>query len=258
MRVLRMSGGPVRVTKAAWAALLIIVGGSCLSVRAQTSAEMDDAAARIQYAFYIADTRELEQVLALVAGVDAAAPGIKEYYSAYGNWKLSQLYAEAAASNKVAARGAAKASQECERQAKAASALDTRMAEAYAIEAICSGAGSGLIGGSCMRSKPMRTAVELEPQNPRVRLIGLLCRNRDEAGSVKLQDLRDLVSAFEAAPLRPGRPDWGQAEALVMLGQSYLQRGDSVAARDAIERALVVAPDYRKARELLQVAARPR
>jgi Tfp pilus assembly protein PilF len=42
---------------------------------------------------------------------------------------------------------------------------------------------------------------------------------------------------------------------LVLLGQSYLQKGDSLAARDAIERALVLAPDYRKAQELLQPAA---
>ena len=44
-----------------------------------------------------------------------------------------------------------------------------------------------------------------------------------------------------------------------MLGESYLQRGDPVAARDALERALVLAPDYRQAHKLLQTAAtRPR
>jgi len=44
-----------------------------------------------------------------------------------------------------------------------------------------------------------------------------------------------------------------------MLGESYLQRGDPVAARDTLERALVMAPDYRQAQQLLQGAAtRPR
>jgi len=68
------------------------------------------------------------------------------------------------------------------------------------------------------------------------------------------------VSSFEGAPpARPGKPDWGQVEALTMLGETYLQRGDPVAARDALERALVMAPDYRQAQQLLQSAAtRPR
>jgi Tfp pilus assembly protein PilF len=44
-----------------------------------------------------------------------------------------------------------------------------------------------------------------------------------------------------------------------MLGETYLQRGDPVAARDVLERALVMAPDYRQAQRLLQAAAtRPR
>jgi Tfp pilus assembly protein PilF len=48
-------------------------------------------------------------------------------------------------------------------------------------------------------------------------------------------------------------------EALTTLGETYLQRGDPVAARDALERALVLAPDYRQAQQLLQAAAtRPR
>jgi len=44
-----------------------------------------------------------------------------------------------------------------------------------------------------------------------------------------------------------------------MLGQANLRRGDAAAARDPIERALIIAPDYRKARETLENAAtRPR
>jgi len=187
---------------------------------------------------------------------------MKEYYGAYGNWKLSQLYAEGQANDKTARTSAGKAGQECERQARAAVTRDARMAEAYALEAICAAAGASLIGGNCARSKSLRTALELAPQNPRVRLIELMCSGGEEANpaATREQKLRALVTAFETAPpSQPGKPDWGQAEALLLLGQSYLQRGDSVAARDTIERALVVAPDYRKAQELLQAAAtRPR
>ena len=136
-------------------------------------------------------------------------------------------------------------------------ALDARMAEAYAIEAVCSGVR--LAGRSrgrradCARSKvAAHGAGSLEPQNPRDQLIEALCRP-----SEKQRRLRPNAGApwsrFEAAPpSRPGNPDWGHAEALALLGKSYLQRGEPVAARDALERALVMAPDYREAQELLQ------
>ena len=75
-----------------------------------------------------------------------------------------------------------------------------------------------------------------------------------------LERWRTVVAKFEAAPpSQPGKPDWGHAEALTLLGQSYLKRGEMVAARDVLERALVLAPDYRQAQKLLQTAAnRPR
>ncbi|MFL6548912.1 MAG: hypothetical protein ACJ8OJ_09455 [Povalibacter sp.] len=215
--------------------------------------DLDDAAARMQYAYYTADSRALEEALSLIAAMEASpVPGLKEYFSAYGEWKLAQLYAEAQASGKNVNPG--KAAQECVRQAKAAIAANARMAEAHAIQAIC--AGSKPSGGDCS-AKPLRNALELEPQNPRVRLIELLCVGSKELPTANsLQRARALVAAFESAPpSRPGKPDWGQAEALVLLGQIYLERGDSVAARDSIERALVVAPDYRRAQQLLQTVS---
>jgi len=219
--------------------------------------ELDDAAARMQYAYYTDDIRTLEDVLATVASMEEPpVPGLKDYFSAYGQWKLAQLYADAQASGKLTGRSTpAKAAQECQRQAKAALAKDGRLAEAHALQAICSGT---TLGTADCSAKPLRTAMELEPQNPRIGLIELLCAgSKDLANSNTLQRARALVSAFEnAPPSRPGKPDWGHAEALVLLGQIYLQRGDLVAARNTIERALVLAPDYRKAQELLQATAR--
>ncbi len=48
----------------------------------------------------------------------------------------------------------------------------------------------------------------------------------------------------------PVRPDWGEAEALAALGELYLARAEVRGARDLIERALLLAPDYRFAAEL--------
>src|SRR4051812_12122052 len=57
--------------------------------------ELDDAAARLQYAFYSADLRGLQNVLDLIQAEEIDAPsGAKEYQLAYGEWKLAQLYAD--------------------------------------------------------------------------------------------------------------------------------------------------------------------
>jgi hypothetical protein len=234
--------------------ILVCAAAVCFPLYATyaDTTDLDDAAARLQYAFYTEDVRGIEDVLALLPGVKAAEPGMTQYYSAYGNWKLSQLYAALPANDKAVG----KAAQDCERQARAAIAADSRMAEAYAIQAICSATTAMLSGGDCSRSKSLHSALELDPRNPRIRLIELLCTKDGANSAAELLKLRGLVAAFEsAAPSRPGKPDWGHAETLVMLAQSYLQHGDSVAARDTVERALVLAPDYRKAQALLQAAA---
>jgi hypothetical protein len=248
-------------------AVLALLCIPTLQTSADTASELDDAAARIQYAFYTQDARALTEGLTLISQLDPAglAPGMKEYYTAYGQWKLAQIYSELSSSGpgvgkSANAAGANKAAQECERAAKAARTRDVRMAEAFAIEAVCASFGSTVLSFGCAE-KPLRAAQELDSRNPRIRLIDLLCLEKEQGIAVAYgQKLRDLVDEFERAPpSRPGKPDWGQAEALVMLGASDLRRGDSRAARDAIERALVIAPDYRKAQTLLQdAAARPK
>lgn len=257
-----------------WSAGFAIVGSLALGpAHADSVAELDDAAAQLQYAFYTADTRHLEQVLLLVDRLEISSnlKAMKEYYAAYGQWKLAQLYSDVAARSTAtgdARTAASKAAQTCVQRSEEAFKLEPRMDEAYAINAVCSafGPASRLADRSafsgCARSKPMRTAQQLGADNPRVMLIEAICLGGNDAvaSTAMFDKLREALLAFEsAAPSRPGTPDWGQAEALVLLGEGYLKRGDSLAARDAIERALVLAPDYRKAQELLQPAAtRPR
>jgi tetratricopeptide (TPR) repeat protein len=248
--------------------LLAMASTVCIDAGAESTAEFDDAAARMQYAYYTSDPRALEEVLTLVAGFDTEVgyEAVKPYQLAYGNWKLAQLYGEPQEDrSKPSTRSAAsKAAKNCVRSAQEAIAKDPRMAEVYAIEAACDGFAPGTPGGgssSCARSKSLRTATTLAPDNPRVQLVGALCSS-SAAGEVPATTelWRAVVETFETAPpSQPGRPDWGHAEALTLLGESYLQRGDMVAARDVLERALVLAPDFRHAQKLLQAAAtRPR
>jgi tetratricopeptide (TPR) repeat protein len=244
------------------------------AAQAETMAEIDDAAARMQYAFYTGDARAIEEVLALIEGFEVE-PGLaapKSYQLAYGYWKLAQLYLEPqtegrphpTANANAVKSSAVKAAQTCAQHAKAGIQQDSRMAELYAVEAACEGfstvARSGGGSASCARSKSLKTALALEPENPRIKLIEALCATQIASDPASSDRWRAVVASFEAAPpSRPGKPDWGHVEALTLLGDSYLQRGDNIAARDALERALVLAPDYRQAQTLLQTAAtRPR
>jgi tetratricopeptide (TPR) repeat protein len=233
----------------------------------ETVAELDDAAVRMQYAFYTSDSQGIETILKTIEEfeVDDSLAASKAYQLAYGNWKLSQLYLQPLADERPRPNAkslAAKAAQACARQARDAIGKDAALAEALAIEAACEGHSATARTGSagCANSKPLRTAAGLAPDNPRVKLIQAICASNAATGPAATERLRSVVASFEAAPpSRPGKPDWGHVEALTMLGESYLQRGEPVAARDALERALVLAPDYREAQQLLQAAAaRPR
>ena len=236
-------------------------------VVAESTAEFDDAVARMQFAFYTADTRSLEEMLTVLGEfeVDANLAAAKSYQLAYGNWKLAQLYSapldERPRPN--AKSSANKAAKACVQHARDTIAKDPRIADVYAIEAICDDVTSHQITlrlGGCSRTKSMRTALTLGAENPRVHFINALCAPEVEGDPGVVGRWRSVVAKFEAAPpSQPGKPDWGHAEALTQLGESYLKRGEMVAARDALERALVLAPDYRQAQKLLQTAAnRPR
>jgi tetratricopeptide (TPR) repeat protein len=247
--------------------LLPLLLATTAPVAAGTTAEFDDAVARLQFAFYTADTRSLEEMLTVLGNfeVDASLAAAKSYQLAYGNWKLAQLYREPPDERPRpnAKSSATKAAKACVQYARETIAKDPRIADAYAIEAVCDSYPAHSIGlgvNGCSRSKSMRTALTLGAENPRVHFINAVCAPEVEGDPGVVDRWRTVVAKFEAAPpSQPGKPDWGHAEALALLGESYLQRGEMVAARDVLERALVLAPDYRQAQKLLQTAAtRPR
>ena len=244
---------------------------ACVASIAAGVDELDDAAARLQYAFYSGDVRGLQDVLDVIQRLEIeGSAGAKDYQLAYGQWKLAQLYADPSSQSSPvphASSLAAKAAEQCVKHARAATEQDARNAEAYALDAVCGGMPQGffrlvgLSGGSCEKSKSLKNAIELAPNNPRVQLIKAMCTApRPDKAPNNIAKWSGVVSAFEAAPpSAPGKPDWGHVEALTLLGESYLQSGDTVAARNAIERALVQAPDYRQAQRVLAAAAsRPR
>lgn len=226
-------------------------------------AELADAQARIQYGFLTSDARAIENVLQELASyeVDDRSAPLKEYELAYGYWKLAQVraQAEAAGARSRSSASVSSAARRCVEHARSARSLDERMAEAYALEAICDAMPGGFLRiagltGSCARSRLLQTALSLEPENPRILLIEAMCSGgKEDADAVARW--RKVVDAFEASSSSSvGKPDWGETEALVMLGEHQLQRGQVLAAREALEKALILAPDYGAARELLDTA----
>ena len=99
----------------------------------------------------------------------------------------------------------------------------------------------------------MERAAKLAPKNPRVLLVQAL--ENGEGGKIDgaaIVKLRKAAAAFEVE--RQGvdqTPGWGAAETYAYLGRGYLDQGDVVNARDALERALLIAPDFALARKLL-------
>lgn len=228
--------------------------------QADDAAELEDAAARAQYAFFTNDVRALQDVLAMLADAqfEARLASRKDYVMAYGQWKLAQMHAQRAQGATDRSEGTS-AARACAEHARATVKQDPRMAEAHALQAICEGkpnsfvARSGLDRGSCERHRALREALTLAPQNPRVQLIGAMC-TRPLAPKEEAERWHRVVSSFDRAPHpQSGSADWGYAEALTLLAEALLNSGAHVPARDAAEKALVIAPEYESALAVLQL-----
>jgi hypothetical protein len=239
-------------------------------------ADWADIEGRIQYAYYTNDARALSGVLAVLK--PPAEDGGKEpaetivmraYFRALTQYRLAQVLAPTK-------KGAAKdAIDECHDEVDAGvSALPKvplgldekdenrkQRAELYALVTACTLAGREMstmpfFGGGRIGSR-IEEAVKLEPKNPRVRLVEALAQferaGKDEKEkAAAVTRLRTVTQMFEAA--RAGAsstPEWGAAEAYAFLGRALFDQRDVVGAREALERSLLIAPDYSFPRKLM-------
>ena len=224
-----------------------------------------DVEGRIQYAYYTEDARALNGMLnslkpKSVEGEDeSAAPdaGARAYFRALTHYRLAQVLS---ASKKSQARDAIdECGEEVDRAVdalpKVPIGLDEtdagkhQRAEAYVLGTACTLAGREMssipFGGGRIGSR-IDEALKLEPKNPRVRLLEALVAF-DRAG----KDAAEKKAAVEKA--RAGAsttPEWGAAEAYAFLGRALYDQRDVVGAREALERALLIAPDYAYAKRL--------
>ena len=139
---------------------------------------------------------------------------------------------------------------------------DTASAEALALQSACLALQSDLDPWRSPLAAPLSLAridkaLKLAPDNPRVLLLGALAaRDRPKLFGGDTQQgfelMRRAVSAFEQPAARAtSLPAWGAADAFTDMAQDYLGLGDTLAARNVLERALLIAPDFAQARRLM-------
>jgi len=215
-----------------------------------------DVEGQIQYNYYTEDPRALSSLAARLDSKEGAQP-LQGYYAALAYFRLA-LTRETA--DKL---GAAQAAEHCVASLDQALQARADWAEALALQGACLGMLAELKPLRAPLASPrshaqLARAFALEPHNPRVLLLdGWLDREHPGRSVVAAkahacQSFASAITAFESA--RSGEehvPEWGLAEGYAYRARCDLERGDAAAARDALERALLIAPDYQLARRLI-------
>jgi hypothetical protein len=231
------------------------------NARAGVTSELADLAGRVDYGFYVGDARAIMDAVAVLKRLSDSDPAVR-YYRAFASFRLAQLGGERASSDAESCVKNATVEEPTERLTRAAAEARARASvESWLLVAVCSGftghvePGKGLAHDKRLQQALAR-ARELEPSNPRIALLDAwLVSLRPALADASIQDeavkkLEAAADAFAAWSPPPDAPDWGEAEALAALAELHLARGELRDARDLIERALLVAPDYRFAVEL--------
>src|SRR5579872_1728472 len=216
---------------------------------------------RIESGYFQQSTAALTALGATLAPGGSGAPSVgndakwQSYYTALLDYRLALL-----ARNDE--KRAWPSAQRCVDRLNETLVLDPASAEALALQSACLALQSRLDPWRSPLAAPLSLAridkaLKLAPDDPRVLLLGSRAAadrpalfGGDDQQSFAL--LQRAVAAFERqrAPVQ-GLPGWGAADAFTDLGQEYLGRGDTLAARDVLERALLVAPEFAQARRLM-------
>lgn len=215
---------------------------------------------RIESGYFQQNAAGLQALAATLSVGDQPAGDTRDekwqsYYSALAAYRLALL----------ARRDPTQAwplAQQCTDRLDRALVLDPGSAEALALQSACLALQSNIDPWRSPFAAPLSQAridkaLKLAPGNPRVLLLGALAaRDRpiffggDNQQAFSL--MQRAVSAFERQGLKPrGLPGWGAADAFTELARDYLGLGDTLAARNVLERALLLAPHYAQARRLM-------
>jgi tetratricopeptide (TPR) repeat protein len=210
------------------------------------SAELNwlDLESRIQYGYFTEDRhslRSLEESL----GAPDSHDRLKSYYVGLLAFRLTQLDPSKSEA------------QHCVHALDQSLRAQSDFADALALQSACLGALAELGKWRTPFTAPksatqLRKALELAPRNPRVLLLDALAAYEHDRAAGSCDKFKSTAAGFDAERANVDQvPGWGAAEAYMWLGRCYLDQGDVVPARDALERALLIAPEFAQARRLL-------
>jgi tetratricopeptide (TPR) repeat protein len=230
----------------------LALSGACIGLASAASeSSWLDVEGRIQYGFYIEDARTLRDIADQLSRAEGEQEPLQHYYAALANYRLASLLE---GRDKGRAR---EALEGCVDSLGTALKIEANFAAGYALHAACLRRMSVLapwkpLAGSKSTGQ-MERAVKLAPRDPRVLLLEALAQGEDgKFDEQALKFLKQSAAAFESERQGMDRtPGWGAAEAYTYLGRGYLERGDVLNARDALERALLIAPDFALAKRLM-------
>ena len=233
-------------------AVLVVPALACA---AQT--DWRDIESRVQYAWYTEDARDLAAVANRLRELPDS-DALRSYYLTLTRLREAQVLQVGRSADQAAVGRAASGCIDFADEALAARPTD---AEVLALQSLCmelrSRARAVDVPFTAARSRTqMQKALQLAPKNPRVRLLAAQlayasARSTQERAQL-LGSFQSAVDAFELE--REGLekiPGWGAAEAWQGLALVYLDRGDAIAARSALEHALLLVPDFKSAHHLL-------
>lgn len=214
---------------------------------------------RLEYAYYTADARALLRDLSSLEQLQETETlaVAQANVRAYGRWKLAQLTSASdpslAETQALACADGQDTKRSPIRQENAAQA--TQRAISLSLSAACWRVLEQLRPMRSVWYRKQRTAAltqaeAIQADAPAVRLVRALVNETSD-----LAVLQQVVAEFDAAALQGDvgiATTWGHAEACFLLGRAELTAGNLLAARNALQRALVLAPDYSAARELLR------
>jgi hypothetical protein len=244
---------------------ILLAGALFAAATVAPAAELSwrDVESRVQYAYYTNNATALRGLESLIAA-DGSNDPLKRYYAALLAWRQAQLATgeAAGAAGATSATGtgqaaAAQYAQRCVSELDAALTARADFAEALALRALCIEAGGARALAGYRARRDLERALQLAGDNPRVLLADAmsdyeLAPARNENRERALVKLRRTVAAFEAerSGVEP-LPGWGAAEAWCLLARDLLDHADPVGARDALEHALLIAPEFVQAHRLM-------
>lgn len=223
-----------------------------------------DLQAQILYAFQTEDANRLTELAQnLSAQLKPELPDVNlRYHLAHAEYRIAKLAGSA--------RGheAGAALEDCIAQLKIVLKQDVKSVEAMALQSACyyDLAQINPLQASRLRARAndrLAVAFKLAPHNPRV----VWLRAMDEMSQAKpgseaqrnaFTQLQMAGQLFEqSAATNVEVPGWGHAETYLALAEQLQSRGDVLGARNWIEKALIVAPDFKAAQRQLLLIRTP-